>query len=218
MRIITRKYIINWNDTRTPQIAVIEFEDFEVENSVQCRYDSLTIHTGTDENAPILRKLCGSNVPNDIRGISNELFVVFYSDHSVRKRGFRAIYSAKEPIGKFSWANVSFHFQNILRLDYLLTFQTKQIIPVNVECPKSLKRLLRLLEVKLQRLTAGLGWSLCRKGPHILVTTGGCGVEDLLYLQLGYLLQLTVWIQKGKNSMFILWCGNVLKFIIFTDI
>ena len=91
---------------------------------------------------------------------------------------------------------------------------SQQIIQVNVECPKSLKRLLRLLVVKLQRPTAGLGWSLCRKGPHSLVTPGGCGVEDLLFLPLGYLLQLTVWIQKGKNSLLISarkrTCGKVM--------
>ena len=87
---------------------------------------------------------------------------------------------------------------------------SQQIIPVSVECPKSLKRLRRLLEVRSQRPTVGLGWSLCRKGPHSLVTPGGFGVEDLLFLPLGYLLQLTVWIQEGKNSVLIP-CNSTIR-------
>ena len=90
---------------------------------------------------------------------------------------------------------------------------SQQIIPVSVGCPKSLKRLLRLLEVRLQLPTAGLGWSLCRKGPHSLVAPGGFGVEDLLFLLLGYLLQLTVWIQKGKNSVSISY-NSVMQYIV----
>ena len=39
-------------------------------------------------------------------------------------------------------------------------------------------------------------------------------MEDLLFLPLGYLLQLTVWIQKGKNSLLISprkrSCGKVM--------
>ena len=88
------------------QVAAIEFEDFDVEPQAQCRYDALTVYNGPDENEPILAKLCGPNIPRDLRGKTNELFVVFTSDHSVQKKGFKARYSAKEPISKFLFRRI----------------------------------------------------------------------------------------------------------------
>lgn len=51
-------------------------------------YDHLEVRDGTDENAPILAMLCGFSPPNPVKSTSNKIYIKFFSDDSVMKRGF----------------------------------------------------------------------------------------------------------------------------------
>lgn len=69
------------------------FEEFELEPHQQCAYDNIEIFDGEDKNAMTLGKFCGSRIPSPLTTSSNEMFMEFYSDASVQRRGFRATYS-----------------------------------------------------------------------------------------------------------------------------
>jgi hypothetical protein len=51
-------------------------------------YDHLEVRDGTDEKAPVLAMLCGYSAPNAVKSTSNQIYIKFFSDDSVMKRGF----------------------------------------------------------------------------------------------------------------------------------
>ncbi|XP_048760926.2 tolloid-like protein 1 isoform X2 [Ostrea edulis] len=64
------------------------FDYLEIESHDDCVYDHLEVRDGTDENAPILAMLCGFSPPNPVKSTSNQIYIKFFSDDSVMKRGF----------------------------------------------------------------------------------------------------------------------------------
>lgn len=92
--------LINTHSRLNLQVVSLTFHDFNLEAHSQCRYDYVAVYNGLDENSPLQGRYCGASVPAAIRGTSNELYVVFVSDHSVQHAGFRASYSAKDPLSK----------------------------------------------------------------------------------------------------------------------
>ena len=53
------------------------------------RYDWLEVHDGASESSPLIgTKMCGSNLPQNIKSTGNELFVKFHSDYSVTSTGY----------------------------------------------------------------------------------------------------------------------------------
>lgn len=69
------------------------FVDFELEPHQDCSYDNIEIFDGANKTAMLLGKFCGSRKPTVIMSSSNQMYLVFYSDASVQRRGFRATYS-----------------------------------------------------------------------------------------------------------------------------
>ena len=69
------------------------FEDFELEPHQDCSYDNIEIFDGSNKTAMTLGKYCGSRKPTVIVSSSDEMYIEFYSDASVQRRGFRATYS-----------------------------------------------------------------------------------------------------------------------------
>ncbi len=53
-------------------------------------YDYLEIRDGISDSSPVLKKLCGSNLPTPIKSTNNMMFIKFVSDSSVEKQGFTA--------------------------------------------------------------------------------------------------------------------------------
>lgn len=69
------------------------FSEFEVEQHQECAYDHLELYDGTDSSAPILGRFCGSKKPDPVVATGSSLFLRFYSDASVQRKGFQAVHS-----------------------------------------------------------------------------------------------------------------------------
>lgn len=65
-----------------------------MEAHLECAYDHLEIFDGKDVHAPSLGHICGTRKPPPVVSSSNKMFLQFFSDNSVQKRGFEALYRA----------------------------------------------------------------------------------------------------------------------------
>ena len=75
------------------------FTDFEVEPHHECTYDNVQIYDGASEQNRSLGRFCGSNgVPDPIVSRQNHLLMLFYSDASVQRKGFRATHTTGFPV------------------------------------------------------------------------------------------------------------------------
>nr|VZI27763.1 unnamed protein product [Spirometra erinaceieuropaei] len=70
--------------------VALTFQSFDIEKHDNCVYDYLEIRDGLSETSPLLKKLCGSNLPTPIKSTNNMMYVRFVSDSSVEKQGFTA--------------------------------------------------------------------------------------------------------------------------------
>ena len=73
-----------------------EFKDFDLEQHQECAYDHVEIYDGEDRNGHSLGKFCGSRIPESIIAGSGNMFISFYSDASVSRKGFRAEHSTSK--------------------------------------------------------------------------------------------------------------------------
>lgn len=69
------------------------FNEFEIEQHQECAYDHLELYDGPDSLAPILGRFCGSKKPDPVVASGSSLFLRFYSDASVQRKGFQAVHS-----------------------------------------------------------------------------------------------------------------------------
>ncbi|CAB1322843.1 unnamed protein product, partial [Coregonus sp. 'balchen'] len=70
----------------------LDFDDFDLEQSDDCEYDSLTVLGAVDTREEIA-VLCGRNVPPPILSYDNVMVLQFTSDSTVTYRGFHATVS-----------------------------------------------------------------------------------------------------------------------------
>uniref|UniRef100_A0A3B5AXX3 Cubilin n=1 Tax=Stegastes partitus TaxID=144197 RepID=A0A3B5AXX3_9TELE len=70
----------------------LKFNTFHLEASSACRYDYVAVYDGQDTLAPLLGKFCGAVLPPDLRSTTNQLFIVFRTDHTQNGIGWRATY------------------------------------------------------------------------------------------------------------------------------
>jgi len=61
-----------------------------LESQPECGYDNLEIFDGMDTSGRVLGKFCGTRKPQAVTSTRNEMFIKFFSDASVQKRGFSA--------------------------------------------------------------------------------------------------------------------------------
>ncbi|KAF6018859.1 CUBN [Bugula neritina] len=84
-------------ETRLYKFEFVDrFEEFELEAGVNqgCQYDYVAVYDGdVISNSSLIGKYCGSALPSQIRTVSNKMTVVFKTDASVTKGGFRALYT-----------------------------------------------------------------------------------------------------------------------------
>ncbi|XP_047229438.1 bone morphogenetic protein 1-like isoform X3 [Girardinichthys multiradiatus] len=85
-----------WSLSTTPghRIKLI-FNEVDMEAHLECAYDHLEIFDGRDVRAPMLGRFCGTKKPAPVISSSNKMFLHFFSDNSVQKRGFEASYRAE---------------------------------------------------------------------------------------------------------------------------
>ncbi|NXU61493.1 TLL2 protein, partial [Horornis vulcanius] len=61
----------------------------------ECAYDHLEMYDGPNSKSPILGRFCGSKKPDPVVASTNKMFLRFYSDASVQRRGFQAKHSTE---------------------------------------------------------------------------------------------------------------------------
>lgn len=69
-----------------------------MEAHLECAYDHLEIYDGRDIRAPSLGRFCGVKKPSPVVSSGDRMFLRFFSDNSVQKRGFEVSYGAGEYI------------------------------------------------------------------------------------------------------------------------
>ena len=69
----------------------LEFTAFDVEEGMDCSYDSVTVFDG--ESVTPLAKLCGTSIPRPIMSSENAMVVRFKSDGSATAGGFTVKYT-----------------------------------------------------------------------------------------------------------------------------
>ncbi|XP_063599667.1 cubilin-like [Penaeus indicus] len=89
-----------WRVTMPGNLLVrFHFESFDLEDSTDCVFDYLELE---DLSVPGLNltggRLCGSEVPDDIYSVSNQVVVRFHSDSSVVGSGFALYYEVEQRI------------------------------------------------------------------------------------------------------------------------
>lgn len=71
----------------------IIFENFELEQHQECTYDHIEVFDGSNNYATSLGRFCGAKNPHQMISTGNELYIVFYSDASVQRKGFHATHT-----------------------------------------------------------------------------------------------------------------------------
>ena len=69
------------------------FNDFELEPHQDCTYDHVDIFDGDNSDTRRLGKFCGATTPDPIVATSNRMYMTFYSDASVQRKGFHATHT-----------------------------------------------------------------------------------------------------------------------------
>ncbi|NWR74432.1 CUBN protein, partial [Centropus unirufus] len=79
--------------------VLLNFTDFDIENHHSCNYDNVAVFDGPSDEAPLLRKLCGTQHPPPITSSKNVMYVRLRSDTSIQHKGFSAHFT--EACGSF---------------------------------------------------------------------------------------------------------------------
>lgn len=77
------------------------------------------MYDGPNSKSPILGRFCGSKKPDPVVASTNRMFLRFYSDASVQRKGFQA----KHSTGKL----VACQFSSVIGCPSNLTFFTRQM-------------------------------------------------------------------------------------------
>lgn len=70
--------------------------EMDIESQPECAYDHLEVFDGRDAKAPVLGRFCGSKKPEPVLATGSRMFLRFYSDNSVQRKGFQASHSTGE--------------------------------------------------------------------------------------------------------------------------
>uniref|UniRef100_A0A8C0Y441 Metalloendopeptidase n=1 Tax=Cyprinus carpio carpio TaxID=630221 RepID=A0A8C0Y441_CYPCA len=90
------KKACTWALSTTPGHRIkIAFNELDMEPHLECAYDHIEIYDGRDGKAPSLGRYCGTKKPQPIISTSNKMFIRFFSDNSVQKKGFEASHTAE---------------------------------------------------------------------------------------------------------------------------
>uniref|UniRef100_A0A8D3CPG2 Metalloendopeptidase n=1 Tax=Scophthalmus maximus TaxID=52904 RepID=A0A8D3CPG2_SCOMX len=89
------KKACTWSLTTTPGHRIkLVFNEIDMEAHLECAYDHLEIYDGRDVRAQSLGRFCGTKKPPPVVSSGNKMFLQFFSDNSVQKRGFEVSYRA----------------------------------------------------------------------------------------------------------------------------
>uniref|UniRef100_A0A8C2FV93 Metalloendopeptidase n=1 Tax=Cyprinus carpio TaxID=7962 RepID=A0A8C2FV93_CYPCA len=90
------KKACTWTLSTTPGHRIkLAFEEIDMEANEECAYDYLEIYDGPNGRATSFGRFCGSKKTSPVISSGNSMFLQFFSDNSVQKRGFKASHSAE---------------------------------------------------------------------------------------------------------------------------
>ncbi|XP_071498643.1 extracellular serine proteinase-like [Diadema antillarum] len=90
---LTCDYLVVTGDGKA---VTVTFDDFNLESSSSCSYDSLTIYDGASSSDNLLGEWCGTNSPGIVTGYSQSMLIRFKTDSSLTYSGFSASYVTGE--------------------------------------------------------------------------------------------------------------------------
>ena len=70
----------------------LKFIEMDIEQSINCAKDQVTILNGKDEDALSLGIYCGNKLPATIQSSTEAVVIKFMSDSSINKKGFNLQY------------------------------------------------------------------------------------------------------------------------------
>ncbi|RWS10861.1 tolloid-like protein 1 [Dinothrombium tinctorium] len=83
-----------WLFTTTPGHRIkLVFTEFELEPHQECAYDHIVVYDGATNENTTLGRFCGSKLPHPLLASSNKLYMIFKSDASVQRKGFKATHT-----------------------------------------------------------------------------------------------------------------------------
>ncbi|XP_031624566.1 cubilin homolog [Contarinia nasturtii] len=82
------------------KVLNVTFTKFNLEHSVECRFDWLQIHDGRSSASYMIGRFCGQNLPKggNIISTQNMLYLWFRSDNSTTDGGFELKWNSTEPV------------------------------------------------------------------------------------------------------------------------
>uniref|UniRef100_A0A8C2GFZ8 Metalloendopeptidase n=1 Tax=Cyprinus carpio TaxID=7962 RepID=A0A8C2GFZ8_CYPCA len=90
------KKACTWTLSTTPGHRIkLAIDEIDMEAHQECAYDHLEIYDGPNGRATSFGRFCGSKKPSPVISSGNSMFLRFFSDNSVQKRGFKASHSAE---------------------------------------------------------------------------------------------------------------------------
>ncbi|XP_012276352.1 cubilin [Orussus abietinus] len=76
------------------QQVKLTVETFRLENHTSCNFDYLEIRNGGYDSSPLIGKYCGTNMPQKITSMSNQIYLKFVSDSSRSEKGFSLLWDS----------------------------------------------------------------------------------------------------------------------------
>ncbi|XP_069741942.1 tolloid-like protein 2 [Narcine bancroftii] len=73
----------------------LDFYEFEMEQHQECIYDYLEVYNGPGERSSLLARFCGSKKPEAIVTMGSQMYLKFFSDASVQRKGFKVKHSTE---------------------------------------------------------------------------------------------------------------------------
>ncbi|XP_075901094.1 bone morphogenetic protein 1-like [Nelusetta ayraudi] len=90
------KKACTWALSTTPGHRIrLVFNEVDMEAHLECAYDHLEVFDGRDARASSLGRFCGARKPPPVVSGGSDMFLRFFSDNSVQKKGFEASYTAE---------------------------------------------------------------------------------------------------------------------------
>ncbi|XP_022536438.2 bone morphogenetic protein 1b isoform X2 [Astyanax mexicanus] len=90
------KKACSWALSTTPGHRIkLAFNEIDMESHLECSYDHVEVYDGGNGRAPSLGRFCGGKKPSPVFSSMNTMFLRFFSDNSVQKRGFQASHSSE---------------------------------------------------------------------------------------------------------------------------
>lgn len=83
--------------TESDKVLTLTFSNMSLEEGPDCSYDYLSVYDGPDHSFPVLRKMCGTRIPDPLTSSHNSVYLWFHSDPDRQSQGFRLQWNSSAP-------------------------------------------------------------------------------------------------------------------------